>query len=786
MAAKVVTTASVTPKTGTVTVVSSGNSVAPRQVITAPATTYPGTAGPQLIPQLGLMVTRFPNDSARGQHAVILQQPRSGGPQTIQTIRGQAVRAPTGNVSFISSPANATLRAAPVPCLNLTPTVTSASGTTVPGQIAPHMKQITRGPTLNLSTPIQVSDLGIFLGTDAHGRQVRIQTSTIQTSKVTSLPRATHTMVSGSNVQNIVGATTQSGKVISLAGAHPGGTVRFLSPAPGIPTSGSKINIAATIAGKSVILNPAPGSVVTPVVGPVPNFAPGKSGTGVVTVNPTLMTLTSTANVSSAGATHLPVSSSASISHSMTHISSNQLIRAVSSSQPTQSQAQLQHATSEPQTLVQQSHTSSASSTAPNATVVTTLTTRPNILSSPAKSQQQVQSSLVLPPSPRPSILIRKRPTGEGSPVKPKMLHGSSSISHQPSQQLHHPQQPQHANQRLQHPSPAKMSGNQLNSHNSHDLSKISTHDTGVTPGSLVNSQKSVLKPTDTSSAPTPRKKPRKQQLEPLKMKPSPVFVTQPSRGNKQNKQQQQQQQLLLQQQQQQQHGHHQAQQNSQSKQSQHLSQQPLLTPVRSDAFYDKADHNVQHRQLNHVANSSNSIETEHIKPPPPPPPPPRRPRMNLCHPTQMPWKSLQHHFLWYQDVKPKPEKKQTLSELSNEGLQKKNGWKVHLLVSQMEEVMDTETQVKQQLMEHLRVFEDEIGPALESFNTSDNPAARYNPDAVFSKLSDLFKGNIQRSSIFLEHINDSKTLMLRLTNDHKERVGRATKKCANKRTVVK
>jgi len=160
-----------------------------------------------------------------------------------------------------------------------------------------------------------------------------------------------------------------------------------------------------------------------------------------------------------------------------------------------------------------------------------------------------------------------------------------------------------------------------------------------------------------------------------------------------------------------------------------------------------------------------------------------RKPRLSLLSGHGMPWKSLQHHFLRYLDVKPKAEKKLTLSELSNEGLQKKNGWKIHHLATQMEDMSDNESEINDRLNRILERFDQQVAP----LPTLEEPI---NPDypvkvSIGEKLSDLIRGNIQRSTIFQEQVNESRQLLIKLTNDHRERVGRLTRKNINKRICI-
>lgn len=166
-----------------------------------------------------------------------------------------------------------------------------------------------------------------------------------------------------------------------------------------------------------------------------------------------------------------------------------------------------------------------------------------------------------------------------------------------------------------------------------------------------------------------------------------------------------------------------------------------------------------------------------------PSPPASRKPRISLF-PTHPPnWKALQHHFLRYTDVKPKPEKKLTLSELSNEGLQKKNGWKIHHLATQMEDMSENESELLQRLNVVLTSFEEKVAglPLMRQAICPDSPFLV----SLGDKLADLMRGNIQRSSLFQEQMIESKQLLIKLTNDHRERVGKLTKKNINKRTCI-
>lgn len=53
-------------------------------------------------------------------------------------------------------------------------------------------------------------------------------------------------------------------------------------------------------------------------------------------------------------------------------------------------------------------------------------------------------------------------------------------------------------------------------------------------------------------------------------------------------------------------------------------------------------------------------------------------------------WKAANNHFQRYSDVKPREERRQTVMDLANQPhvAQKVNGWKVHHLTSQMEDLV--------------------------------------------------------------------------------------------------
>lgn len=68
----------------------------------------------------------------------------------------------------------------------------------------------------------------------------------------------------------------------------------------------------------------------------------------------------------------------------------------------------------------------------------------------------------------------------------------------------------------------------------------------------------------------------------------------------------------------------------------------------------------------------------------------PKRPNISLINSYRHTWKSRQNHYLRYSDVKPKDERRPTVTDLANQKqvLQKLNGWKVYHLSTQMEDLV--------------------------------------------------------------------------------------------------
>jgi len=71
----------------------------------------------------------------------------------------------------------------------------------------------------------------------------------------------------------------------------------------------------------------------------------------------------------------------------------------------------------------------------------------------------------------------------------------------------------------------------------------------------------------------------------------------------------------------------------------------------------------------------------------------PKRPNISLINSYRHTWKSRHNHYLRYSDVKPKDERRPTVTDLANQKqvLQKLNGWKIYHLSTQMEDLVSIE-----------------------------------------------------------------------------------------------
>lgn len=141
-----------------------------------------------------------------------------------------------------------------------------------------------------------------------------------------------------------------------------------------------------------------------------------------------------------------------------------------------------------------------------------------------------------------------------------------------------------------------------------------------------------------------------------------------------------------------------------------------------------------------------------------------------------------------------------TMAELGNEVLQRRNGWKVHHLVGQLSDLIQNEMQTREKISSLLETFTSDgskkvhelannchklpeqyaaLLQSQRSYGTNE-----FKPELIVSKLDDLLKGDLQRSNMFDDQLRDCRDLIVRITNEHRDKVARVTTKF-NKRILL-
>merc|ERR1719412_1424220 len=120
------------------------------------------------------------------------------------------------------------------------------------------------------------------------------------------------------------------------------------------------------------------------------------------------------------------------------------------------------------------------------------------------------------------------------------------------------------------------------------------------------------------------------------------------------------------------------------------------------------------------------------------------KPTVTLLNSYRHTWKSRRNHFLRYSDVKSKDERRPTVNELANQKfvLQKINGWKIYHLSAGMEDIVDMESELSKRLQETGRRLEE---------------AANSEVGKELGKVQELIKANIQRSKVIQDQVKEAK-----------------------------
>merc|ERR1719412_595755 len=120
------------------------------------------------------------------------------------------------------------------------------------------------------------------------------------------------------------------------------------------------------------------------------------------------------------------------------------------------------------------------------------------------------------------------------------------------------------------------------------------------------------------------------------------------------------------------------------------------------------------------------------------------KPTVTLLNSYRHTWKSRRNHFLRYSDVKSKDERRPTVNELANQKfvLQKINGWKIYHLSASMEDIVEMESELSKRLQEFAQRLED---------------AANKEVNKELVKVQELIKANIQRSKVIQDQVSEAK-----------------------------
>jgi len=191
-----------------------------------------------------------------------------------------------------------------------------------------------------------------------------------------------------------------------------------------------------------------------------------------------------------------------------------------------------------------------------------------------------------------------------------------------------------------------------------------------------------------------------------------------------------------------------------------------------SDQQWGEEEEELKRKLASSVPNKNEAVNT------PASPPKPAanyirdKPHMSLLHSYRHTWKSRHNHFLKQSDVRPREDPRPTVNELANQKyiMQKINGWKIYHLTSQMEDIIDMETELTSRL--------SNLQKKLDKNYLGDN-------SKDLSKVQELIKANLQRSKVIQDQVKESKDHALQVF-EHKSRVTDILHKYMSKRPVKK
>ncbi|KAJ8673375.1 hypothetical protein QAD02_004637 [Eretmocerus hayati] len=136
-------------------------------------------------------------------------------------------------------------------------------------------------------------------------------------------------------------------------------------------------------------------------------------------------------------------------------------------------------------------------------------------------------------------------------------------------------------------------------------------------------------------------------------------------------------------------------------------------------------------------------------------------------------WGGRLHHYRRPSDVRPREERRPSVNEIAQQKhvLQKVNGWKVYHLTSQMEDLAELEKSVHEKLKATLTMLESQQSKGRQ--------------DDSLERANELIKGNMQRSSLISEGMNEAR-VQLTAIFQHKTYVADLLQRCSNKRVQKK
>ncbi|KAF6214435.1 hypothetical protein GE061_009178 [Apolygus lucorum] len=139
-------------------------------------------------------------------------------------------------------------------------------------------------------------------------------------------------------------------------------------------------------------------------------------------------------------------------------------------------------------------------------------------------------------------------------------------------------------------------------------------------------------------------------------------------------------------------------------------------------------------------------------------------------------WKGRNNHFNRYTDVKPKEERKPTLSEIANQKnvVQKLTGWKIYHIATHLEDLANSETEFFSEYNSTLSFLEDKLGKCRNRETEKD-----------FHRITERVRANFQRSRVVKDHMIEARSQLFKLL-EHKSYISDIINRNTIKRPLKK